>query len=143
MPRVEKAAELKLCPFCGGKAEIEEMCGPTYSIGCTKCAAEILEIYFSEEDCVEAWNNRYEPPNPPLTLEELRELEGEPVWCEDYKLWGIVKVESKGPWANRPFLCGVYHSYSVATNFEYDIEKRGLTLYRRRAEQKEEAQNEP
>lgn len=24
----------------------------------------------------------YEPPNPPLTLEELREMDGEPVWIE-------------------------------------------------------------
>lgn len=71
----------------------------------------------------------------PLTLDELREMKGEPVWCEDYKLWGIVKVESKGPWANRPFLCGVYHSDGVATSFEHDIRKRGLTLYRRRPEE--------
>lgn len=25
------------------------------------------------------------PPNPPLTLEELRELEGEPVWIRNYR----------------------------------------------------------
>ena len=35
------------------------------------------------------------PPNDPLTLEELREMNGEPVWVEclgskDYSVWAIV-----------------------------------------------------
>lgn len=75
------------------------------------------------------------PPNDPLTLEELREMDGEPVWCEDYQLLGIVEIESKGQWANHPFLCGAYHIDGIAVNFEYDIEKRGLTLYRRKPEE--------
>lgn len=136
--------ELKPCPFCGGEVELMNSIDLPleWTVSCKKCRCK-TRYYYSPEKAVEDWNLRNDPPNPPLTLEELRELEGEPVWCEDYKLWGIVKVESKGPWANMPFLCGVYHSYGVATNFEYDIEKRGLTLYRRRAEQKEEVQNEP
>jgi len=32
------------------------------------------------ESAVENWNRRAEPPNPPLTLEELRQMDGEPVW---------------------------------------------------------------
>lgn len=36
------------------------------------------------------------PPNEPLTLEELREMEGEPVWVEfedgSGGLWGIVHI---------------------------------------------------
>ena len=32
------------------------------------------------------------PPNEPLTLEELREMDGEPVWFDTIKRWGIVKV---------------------------------------------------
>ena len=31
-------------------------------------------------------------PNEPLTLEQLREMNGEPVWFDTIKRWGIVKV---------------------------------------------------
>ena len=30
--------------------------------------------------------------NEPLTLEQLREMDGEPVWFDTIKRWGIVKV---------------------------------------------------
>lgn len=30
--------------------------------------------------------------NDPLTLEQLREMDGEPVWFDTIKRWGIVKV---------------------------------------------------
>lgn len=36
------------------------------------------------------------PPNEPLTLDELRELHGEPVWVNSIRLWGIVRVYSYG-----------------------------------------------
>lgn len=32
------------------------------------------------------------PPNEPLTPERLREMDGEPVWFDTIKRWGIVKV---------------------------------------------------
>ena len=70
-----------------------------------------------------------EPPNDPLTMEELRGMSGEPVWCEEYECWGIVKCDTVGVWANKPFLVGVWET---RVNFEYDIEARGLTLYRRK-----------
>ncbi len=73
-----------------------------------------------------------EAENKPLTLDELREIGGEPVWCNEYQCYGIVKVETIGHWANKPFLVGARHvDFSgVAVDFEYDIEKRELTLYR-------------
>ena len=36
------------------------------------------------------------PPNEPLTLDELREMDGEPVWFDTIKRWGIVKVSREG-----------------------------------------------
>lgn len=36
------------------------------------------------------------PPNEPLTLEQLREMNGEPVWVNSIRLWGIVRVYSYG-----------------------------------------------
>lgn len=32
------------------------------------------------------------PPNEALTLEQLRQMDGEPVWFDTIKRWGIVKV---------------------------------------------------
>ena len=43
---------------------IQQICGD---------AAEIIE---------HLCNTRTAPANPPLTLDELREMDGEPVWCE-------------------------------------------------------------
>lgn len=44
--------------------------------------------------------NGYLPPNPPLTLDELRQMDGDPVWIElvgegliPTKAWGIVNAE--------------------------------------------------
>ena len=36
------------------------------------------------------------PQNEPLTLEQLREMDGEPVWFDTIKRWGIVKVWRDG-----------------------------------------------
>lgn len=36
------------------------------------------------------------PPNEPMTLEQLREMDGEPVWFDTIKRWGIVKVCQDG-----------------------------------------------
>lgn len=66
----------------------------------------------------------------PLTLDELRKMAGEPVWRSEYQCYGIIKVETIGRWANTPFLVGVWHNLGAAVNFEYDIKKRGLTIYR-------------
>lgn len=64
-----------------------------------------------------------------LTLEELKEMSGQPVWCTELKAYGIIKCESDGRWKDNPFLCGVIHDseHGTAVNFEYDIRKRGLT----------------
>ena len=35
-------------------------------------------------------------PNEPLTYEQLREMDGEPVWVNSIRLWGIVRVYSYG-----------------------------------------------
>lgn len=35
-------------------------------------------------------------PNEPMTLEQLREMDGEPVWFDTIKRWGIVKVNREG-----------------------------------------------
>ena len=55
-------------------------------------------------------------PNEPLTLEELREMDGDPVWFDTIKRWGIVRV------------CG--YGISVLTKSgEYDVTR--MKFYRR------------
>ena len=61
--------------------------------------------------------------NEPLTLEELREMDGEPVWFDTIKRWGIVRV------------CG--YGISVLTKSgEYDVTR--MKFYRRPPEEEEE-----
>lgn len=75
--------------------------------------------------------------NDPLTSDELREMAGKPAWCAECQCYGIVKIETIGCWANKPFLVGSWHdpTCGTAVDFEYDIEGRGLTLYRRKPEE--------
>ena len=35
-------------------------------------------------------------PNEPLTLEELRKMDGEPVWVELYQAWALVEIKQNG-----------------------------------------------
>ena len=62
-------------------------------------------------------------PNEPLTLEQLREMDGEPVWFDTIKRWGIVRV------------CG--YGISVLTKSgEYDVTR--MKFYRRPPEGEED-----
>lgn len=62
-------------------------------------------------------------PNEPLTLEQLREMDGEPVWFDTIKRWGIVRV------------CG--YGISVLTKSgEYDVTR--MKFYRRPPEGEDE-----
>lgn len=67
--------------------------------------------------------------NTPLTLQELREMAGKPVYCPEMESYGIVKCETKGMWEGVPFLVGTWHSEGVAVNFEYNISERKLKCY--------------
>lgn len=42
------------------------------------------------------------PPDEPLTLEQLREMDGEPVWVEQQAAWGLVEVHK-----NRVYIIGL------------------------------------
>ena len=67
--------------------------------------------------------------NEPLTLEELREMDGQPVWWDDgdWSCWGIVTVDTDGFWAGIPFLRGRRNQI----NFEYNIKLNRMKIYRR------------
>lgn len=68
----------------------------------------------------------------PLTIEELKEMAGKPVYCPSEDLYGIVKYETLGQWADIPFLVGAWHDKErgVAVNFEWNIQERNLKCYK-------------
>lgn len=117
--------------------------------------------YTTEAEATEAWNRRaplpdncanndcpyqcgepcpardgcggFTPDNKALTVEELREMNGQPVWCSELECHGIIAVDSSGRWKDMPFLCGRWEQ----ADFKYDIDSRGLTIYRRPPEKGE------
>lgn len=65
-------------------------------------------------------------PNEPLTIEELREMDGEPVWVEEVKHWALIDIEKGGQWDGIPFAVWAENG----TKFTYNIKNRGLHCYR-------------
>ena len=73
-------------------------------------------------------------PNEPLTLDELRQMDGEPVWVEDVKHWALIDIEKGGQWDGVPF--AVWAENGV--KFTYNVESRDLHCYRRPPEGEDE-----
>lgn len=95
--------ELKPCPFCGcdlkkfppemiimrstSDAYVEWEIAHGLILGdsnqllvmCERCGAK-GQGGVTKEEAIKNWNRRTQQPNEPLTLEELREMDGEPVW---------------------------------------------------------------
>lgn len=66
-------------------------------------------------------------PNEPLTLAELREMDGEPVWVDDKKTWALLQVwDDKNIDVVFPMPKGCFHAKSV----------NGRKIYRRPPEVK-------
>lgn len=93
--------ELKPCPFCGGEADF--YIGGSGYIQCAHCLAMIpyrygLPYADGKQQAIAAWNRRPTPENKPLTLEQLRQMEGEPVWIQRGKkgTYRVVKDVSCG-----------------------------------------------
>lgn len=99
----EEIRSLRLAPEING-------CGP-------ENWADQLEIM---EICLEAVKA---DELKPLTMEQLREMDGQPAWCEEQKEWGIIHIDPDGMWANIPFFRGIY--------CDLDVQHQGLTLYAR------------
>lgn len=57
--------ELKLCPFCGGKAKLIKAnydLEDIYWIRCKKCGVD-SNIFYTSDTAIEAWNRRVEDAN--------------------------------------------------------------------------------
>lgn len=56
---LDDVEEIKPCPFCGGKAEIDYTCRGNYpGVYCNNCSAYIFDYSYSEEKAIEKWNRR-------------------------------------------------------------------------------------
>lgn len=98
---MNEPVKLEPCPFCGGEAkfvhifENPDKC----MISCRECDGGIDAVFASEEDAEEAWNRRAQPANEPLTLDELRGMDGEPVWVDvlgDKAWWVVIGSTERG-----------------------------------------------
>lgn len=98
------------CPHQGKEKKIWDMAHDC-AVSCVE-AAPIVKV-------TSEWDNE------PLTIEELRTMNEQPVWCETLGCWGIIIIENVGQWAGIPFLLG-----HQGCQFEFDIESRGLVVYR-------------
>ena len=106
------------CPFCGGEVSIA-LCGDGFDAwwfitrghgeNACKCSLFMESEKFNKDsemadfvadDLIAAWNRRTQPENKPLTLDELKQMDGEPVWVMHQDgsgaRWGIVKDTEYG-----------------------------------------------
>lgn len=65
-------------------------------------------------------------PNEPLTVEQLRGMDGEPVWVKDVRHWALIDIGKGGKWDGVPFAIWVENG----VRFYYNILARNLLCYR-------------
>lgn len=67
-----------------------------------------------------------------LTIEEFKQMPGQPVWCPEEEAYGIVMCDKIGQWAGIPFLHGVWYSDDdgVGVEFNHNIIGRKLKCFR-------------
>ena len=64
-------------------------------------------------------------PNEPLTMEQLREMNGQPVWVEEINHWALIDIETGGRWSGIPFVVWAENG----AKFCYNIKARNLHCY--------------
>lgn len=121
------------CPYCGGVMKHH-----------TEKVVDWSEVYRHNLKCECGATSPYadnlinavkvamlRPPQKPLTLEELKQMPGEPVWVQDAEAWAIVECPDK-PGAPL-YVSGVWvSSNGTSVNFTWDVKKRGLTCWKRK-----------
>jgi hypothetical protein len=86
----------------------------------------------SPEDSFKKKKERKTMSRESLTLEELREMQGQPVWCPELNSYGIIKCDTSGKWKGIPYIHGSQFipEYGISTDFEYNIQDRSLVCQR-------------
>lgn len=109
-----------------------------YNVNCSELLMALDILYWMPLPAPPGKDNNAptKKPNEPMTLEQLREMDGEPVWVEDVKHWALIDIEKGGQWDGVPFAIWAENG----TKFTYNIKNRGLHCYRRPLEGEEDAQ---
>ena len=78
------------------------------------CALWEIQNEISDTECV-YYQPTLTPPNDPLTIEQLREMDGEPVWVELYQAWALVEVKQNGSimFYGNSFSCSYSRTWQV------------------------------
>ena len=108
-----------ICPYCGKLIAYNSYFDVFY---CSKCGG------FFKQATVMKCNDL----NEPLTLDELRKMDGEPVWVvygEDEGMWALVEVCEES----------IFLTNNLGGRTEYaddaELEDDGLTVYRQKPEE--------
>ena len=93
---------LEPCPFCGSESIWYEKymseAGPRWRCWCADCIAGIDPGWAQQRiDVRDLWNRRAAQPNPPLSLEQIRDMDGEPVFIRHTESgsgdWALVDLK--------------------------------------------------
>lgn len=87
-----------VCRLCGGPLETYYCEERMYLVKCADCGTLALVRTTSPGVAAGVTLARptLTPPNEPLTIEQLRKMDGEPVWVELYQAWALVEVKQDG-----------------------------------------------
>ena len=88
------------CPFCGGTPILELFNDGFFDYARIRCCRVMFDWCGDEtgEQAIAAWNRRAQSKNKPLTLDELRQMDGEAVWAVDgsgNQAWVLIDVDSE------------------------------------------------
>ena len=113
--------KLKACPFCGSTNVEISPYGGAKAVACMDCfcRSEIFEGENAKEKAIVAWNRRATSENKVLTLEQLRQMNGNPAYVKN-----IVHPDCTG-WK----VCGgSFDGYFYFSNGEtYELSHYGQT----------------
>lgn len=138
-------AALKLRRVCDGTnptpvTEKEAVANLIEEVGDVLLYLEVLGFPVEPEDYrknmdakLERWVRRMkgesqeDRENPKLlTMDELRKMDGEPVWVEEMNAWAIVGVDEGGRWDKIPFV----NTTISNVRYGWNAESRNLHCYR-------------
>lgn len=93
-------------------------------------AEGVTDLYLMDKTFIlDALREKQEREKPKLlTMDELKKMNGEPVWVVELNYWAVVGVEQGGRWHNVPF---VYTNID-GVSYGWDAEHRNLHCYRHR-----------
>ena len=108
-----------ICPYCGKLITYNSFFDVFY---CSKCGGFFKQATVMERNDL----------NEPLTMDDLRKMDGEPVWVvygEDEGMWALVEVCEES----------IFLTNNLGGRTEYaddaELEDDGLTVYRQKPEE--------